>query len=67
MTLLCLSSGLFELSEELSCDVSLEASGDLAVGFSFASPAFGISAGGGVGAEAGQYDYVDGSVELPVS
>jgi len=67
VTLLCLSSGVFELSEELAGDVALQASGDLAVGFAFASSALSVGAGGGVGAESGEYDHVDCSVELTVA
>ena len=67
VTLLCLSSGAFELLEELAGDVSLEASGDLAVGLALAPSTFGVGAGGGVGAESGDDDDVEGPVELAVA
>jgi hypothetical protein len=62
-----LSSGEFELFEELAGDVALEAAPDLAVGLSFASPAVGVGAGCGVGAESGERDDVEGTVELAVT
>ena len=67
VTLLCLSSGVFELFEELAGDVALEAAPDLAVGSSFASPPVGVGAGCGVGAEPGERDGVEGPVELAVA
>ncbi len=53
--------------EELAGDVALQASGDLTVGFSFGSPAFGVGAGSGIGAESAKHDDVDRSVELAVT
>jgi hypothetical protein len=61
-----LSSGVFELFEELAGDVALEAAPDLAVGFSFASSAVGVGAGCGVGAESGEGDDAEGPVEYAV-
>ena len=62
MTLLCLSSGPFELLEELAGDVALQASGDLAVGLAFAASTFGVGARGGIGAESS-----DDDLEVPRS
>ncbi len=57
----------FELSEELAGDVALQAADDLAVGLAFGSSSFDVGAGGGVGAESGDHDDVDGAVELAVA
>ena len=57
---------VLEEPEELSGDVALEASLDLAVGLSFGSASLGVGAGGGVVAEPAEHNDVQGLVELAI-
>ena len=59
-------SGL-ELAVELTGDVALEATSDLAVGLAFGARPFGVDAGTRVALEPGHHDGVYGAVELAVT
>jgi hypothetical protein len=51
----------------LACPLALEAAFDVPVGLAFGSAAGGLAAGGGVEAQPGQGDVVQGAVELAVA
>jgi hypothetical protein len=51
----------------LACPLALEAAFDVPVGLAFGSAAGGVAAGGGVEAQPGQGDVVQGAVELAVA
>src|SRR5512140_2931179 len=62
-----LAGGRAEVAVGLAGDVTLQAAGDLRVGFPFGGAALGVGAGGRVRAQPGEHDPPQGMIGLAVT